>query len=309
MNNAKTADIINEVKKVIHGKDDVIRKILCAVIAGGHVLLEDIPGVGKTTLAVAFSKALSLDYRRVQLTPDVTPADLLGFKLFDQASGSFKFQEGSIYTNLFLADEINRTSPKTQSALLEAMEERQVTVEGQTRLLSDPFFVMATQNPYGSAGTQRLPESQMDRFMVSLTMGYPDHKNAVAVLKGDSAQDLKCVEPKADAAGLKQMMQEVRSMHVEESLYDYIVAVTEETRSKEFFSLGLSPRGSIALTRMAKAWGYVSGRDYVLPEDVKDVFESVAGHRVQLDPRARAVGTDVSRALHMTIEKVAVPVV
>ena len=205
-----TDQITGEVRKVIHGKDRVINLTLCAVLAGGHVLLEDIPGVGKTTLAVAFSRALSLNYRRVQFTPDVMPGDLLGFNMIDKESGEFRFVAGSIYTNLFLADEINRTSPKTQSALLEVMEERHATVEGVTRMMPEPFFVIATENPFGSSGTQKLPESQLDRFMICLSMGYPDFENAVSVLKGDSQSDLKNVMAVADAQTLLQMQNQVK---------------------------------------------------------------------------------------------------
>lgn len=302
----KTESVINEVKKVIHGKDDVIKKILCAILAGGHVLLEDIPGVGKTTLAVAFSKALSLDYKRVQLTPDVMPSDLLGFRLYDRNTGEFRFEEGSIYTNLFLADEINRTSPKTQSALLEVMEERQATVEGQTRKLPEPFFVIATENPYGSAGTQRLPESQLDRFLIALTMGYPDRENAIAVLKGDSLHDLTEVQAVMNAEDIVNAQKEVKQLFTDESIYEYVMSLTEATRNEEFFSLGLSPRGSIAIMKMAKAWGYMSGRGFVTPEDVQDVFLCVSGHRVHLNSRAKAAGLDTETALKQVLGKVRV---
>lgn len=305
--NQLPSQIVNEVKKVIHGKDDVIRLTLCAILAGGHVLLEDIPGVGKTTLAVAISRAMSLAYRRVQFTPDVLPSDLLGYNLYDRTSGEFRFQEGSIYTNLFLADEINRTSPKTQSALLEVMEERHATVEGVTREVPKPFFVLATQNPFGSSGTQRLPESQLDRFMVCLTLGYPDFENAVAVLKGNSSVDLETVNAVATTDDLIKMQAEILALHVDESLYDYVVRLTEETRRADYFALGLSPRGSIALMRMAKAQAYYSGRDFVIPEDVRDIFPCVAGHRVRLNAQARAGGIDVPAALEMVLRQVEIP--
>ena len=239
--------IINEIKKVIHGKDDVITYVLATILAGGHVLLEDIPGVGKTTLAVAFSKAMSLSYKRVQFTPDVLPSDLTGFQMYDKESNKFRFQQGSIYTNLFLADEINRTSPKTQSALLEVMEERQVTVDGVIREVPSPFFVIATQNPFGSSGTQRLPDSQLDRFMTCLTMGYPKHEDAINVLKGNSKEDILEVSPIINTSELLTMQKEVQDIYVEDSIYDYIVSITEKTRTNDSFSLGLSPRGSIAI--------------------------------------------------------------
>jgi MoxR-like ATPase len=239
--------------------------MLCGILAGGHVLLEDIPGVGKTTLAVTLSKALSLDQRRVQFTPDVMPSDILGFNMFDKASGSFRFMEGAVYTNLFLADEINRTSPKTQSALLEVMEEGAATVEGVTRQLPRPFFVIATENPYGSSGTQKLPESQLDRFLLSLTMGYPDRSSAIDVLKGDSKQDIVNVRAVTDAAGIIAMQDAVSELHVDETLLDYIVRICEQTRKGRYFELGLSPRGSIAILKTARAYAYTEGRDYLIP--------------------------------------------
>ena len=299
--------LLSEIRKVIHGKDEVIKLTLCAILAGGHVLLEDIPGVGKTTLAVAISRTLSMKYRRVQFTPDVLPSDLLGFQLYDKASGEFRFQEGSIYTNLFLADEINRTSPKTQSALLEVMEERHATVEGVTREVPQPFFVLATQNPFGSSGTQKLPESQLDRFMICLSMGYPDPQNAVAILKGNSSVDLNTIQPITDTTGLLQMQQIVQNLYVDDSLYEYVVALTEATRNPEFFALGLSPRGSIALLRMAKAYAWFSGRDFVMPEDIHDIFHSVAGHRVRLNAQSKAGGMTVEELLDNVLKQVPVP--
>ena len=301
------ARITAEVKKVIHGKDDVIKMTLCAILAGGHVLLEDIPGVGKTTLAVAISKALSLKYQRVQFTPDVLPSDLLGFQLYDKNSGEFRFQEGSIYTNLFLADEINRTSPKTQSALLEVMEERHATVEGVTRDLPSPFFVLATQNPFGSSGTQRLPESQLDRFMICLTMGYPQFNDAVAVLKGDSSIDLKSVNAVTGADEILAMQKTVHDLYAADEIFEYVVQLTEMTRNTEYFALGLSPRGSIALMRMARAHAFVSGRDYVIPEDIHDVFFAVSSHRVRMNARAKAEGSTIENLLSMVLRQVPVP--
>ncbi len=299
--------ITSEIRKVIHGKDEVIRMTLCAILAGGHVLLEDIPGVGKTTLAVAFSRALSLSYRRVQFTPDVLPSDLLGFKLYDKASGEFRFQEGSIYTNLFLADEINRTSPKTQSALLEVMEERHATVEGETRELPKPFFVLATQNPFGSSGTQKLPESQLDRFMICLSMGYPAFHDAVSILKGDSSVDLQSVQPVIGAEELIAMQAVVHDLYADDQLFEYVVQLSEQTRVPEFFSLGLSPRGSIALIRMARARAFCCGRNYVLPEDIHDVFYAVAGHRVHLNARMKAEGVTLPDMLWRVLHQVSIP--
>ena len=302
-----TNKIVEEIGKVIKGKDDVIRMTLCAMLAGGHVLLEDIPGVGKTTLALALSKALSLDHKRVQFTPDVMPSDLLGFNMYDKASGTFRFNEGSIYTNLFLADEINRTSPKTQSALLEVMEEGAATVEGETRVMPKPFFVIATQNPFGSAGTQKLPESQLDRFLISLTMGYPDRKSAIDVLKGGSREAIDTVEPVSDGTGIMKMQDEVEALHVDDSIYDYIVRLCEQTRNGRYFELGLSPRGSIAIMKAAKACAYIEGRDYLIPEDIHEIFPYVASHRLRLNANAKAAGTTRDKAFEAILDEVSIP--
>ncbi len=301
--------IITEIKKVIRGKDDVIEMMLCAVLAGGHVLLQDIPGVGKTTLAMTLKKTMSLSYRRVSFTPDVLPGDLLGFQMYDRQTGQFRFVEGSIYTNVFLADEINRTSPKTQSALLEVMEERKVTVEGEERSVPSPFFVIATQNPFGSSGTQKLPESQLDRFMVCLTMGYPEHEDAISVLKGDSKIDMEKVCPVVDADDVLFMQQSVQSVHVEDAMYDYIVRLTEATREQKRFALGLSPRGSIALLRMAMARAYVKGREVLLPEDVQDVFLAVANHRVKLHNRTAVTEEALYGALREVLSLTPIPLI
>ena len=305
--NSIPKQIVTEVKKVIHGKDEVIEMMVCAILAGGHVLLQDIPGVGKTTLAMTLKKAMSLSYRRVSFTPDVLPGDILGFQMYDRESGQFRFVEGSIYTNLFLADEINRTSPKTQSALLEVMEERKATVEGVERAVPEPFFVIATQNPFGSSGTQRLPESQLDRFMVCLSMGYPKHQDAIEVLKGDSLTDMESVTPVADAETVLQMQKKTAQIYVEDSLYDYIVRLTEATRDEKLFRLGLSPRGSIALLKMARSRAFLSGRDYLIPEDVTDVFRPVANHRVQWNTRAEISEHDAGERLLMVMDSVRQP--
>lgn len=306
MNN-QTDLIRKEIKKVIQGKDEVIRLTLCAILAGGHVLLEDIPGVGKTTLAMSFARAMSLSYKRMQFTPDVLPSDLIGYNLYDKSTNSFRFQEGCVYTNLFLADEINRTSPKTQSALLEVMEEGQATVEGVTRRLPQPFFVIATENPFGSSGTQKLPESQLDRFMICLSIGYPDTEGAVSILKGNSSANIGLIEQVVNAEELLKMQKQTEDLFVDEALYDYIVQLTETTRNPEYFMLGLSPRGSIALLKMAKAYAYVNGRNFLLPEDIHDVFYCVASHRVRLSAKARAAGQTTEEVLSLVLKQVPIP--
>ena len=278
----------NEIKKSVKGKDDCIRKAFCAILAGGHILIEDVPGVGKTTLALAFSRALCLENHRVQFTPDVLPADILGFSMYDKEQGGFYYHPGAVMCNLFLADEINRTSPKTQSALLEVMEEGKVTVDGISHPVPKPFLVMATQNPKGSAGTQMLPESQLDRFMISLSMGYPDHENLVELLRDrqttNPLENAKAVITKEEVVALQDQVQKV---YMADSILDYIATLAEATRNHPMITLGLSPRGTLALCRMAKAAAFMEERDYVIPEDVKRVFTDVTAHRMILDSRAR----------------------
>lgn len=295
------------IRTAIHGKDDVIDMVMCAVFAKGHILLEDIPGVGKTTLVTALAKVMDLDYKRMQFTPDVLPSDVSGFTMFDKTKNEFTFKEGAVYTNLFLADEINRTSPKTQSALLEVMEEGHATVDGVTRYLPQPFMVIATQNPIGASGTQKLPESQLDRFMVRLSMGYPSHESAVTILKGDSHKTIEKMERVISKDEILAYQEEVENTKIKESLYDYAVSLTEATRNTDTFALGLSPRGSIALIKMAKAHAFLEGRDYVVPEDFKAVFYPIANHRIILSTKSKACGMNNESALNLAFDSVKVP--
>ena len=301
----KLEQVQAEVNKVIKGKEDVVKKVLAAVIAGGHILMEDIPGVGKTTLATTFAKSMSMHYKRVQFTPDVLPSDILGFSMYNSATKEFEYREGAVFTNLFLADEINRTSPKTQSALLEVMEEKTATVDGVTRPLPDPFVVIATENPYGSSGTQMLPESQLDRFMVCLSMGYPSHADAVAILKGNAGKPLSKVQ---EVISMEEVLA-LRAMtnDVKDEIYEYIVNLVEATRTMEIFSMGASPRGTIALLRMAKAMAVIDGRDYVCAKYVQDVARDVLGHRVKLSARGKAQGITMQQAIGMVIANVTAP--
>lgn len=303
----KIEEMKNTIKLAIHGKDEVIYNVLCAVFAGGHILLEDIPGVGKTTLVTALAKVMNLDYKRMQFTPDVLPSDLVGFNMIDKNTGNFSFKEGSVYTNLFLADEINRTSPKTQSALLEVMEEGKATVDSVTRILPKPFMVIATQNPIGASGTQKLPDSQLDRFMVRLSMGYPSHESAVSVLKGDSHETISQMNSVLDKDEILAFQEAAANIDVSDVLYDYAVSLTESTRNPDTFLLGLSPRGSIALIKMAKARAFLEGRTYVVPEDFKEVFYPVANHRIILSTKAKACGMTVESALNVAFDSVKVP--
>ena len=300
----KLQAVQDSVNTVIKGKENVVRKVLAAVIAGGHILMEDIPGVGKTTLATAFAKSLSLAYKRVQFTPDVLPSDILGFSMYNSATKEFEYRPGSVFCNLFLADEINRTSPKTQSALLEVMEEGTATVDGVTRRLPDPFVVIATENPYGSSGTQLLPESQLDRFMVCLSMGYPDHADAVEILKGNALNPISLVQPVMGVEELAAIRKETNDLFIREEIFEYIVNLVEATRVNDLFSMGASPRGTIAILKMAKAMAVINGRNYVTVEDVQSVVRDTLGHRVKLGQRARAQGINMDGAIRMLLESV-----
>ena len=286
--NTSVEKILNEVKKVIAGKDDVLEKIMMTVLSRGHVLLDDVPGTGKTTTALAFSRALGLQYGRIQFTPDVLPSDIVGFSMYHKESGSFVYQPGAVMTNLLLADEINRTSSKTQSALLEAMEEHQVTVDGKTRPLPRPFLVLATENPVGSAGTQMLPASQLDRFLLRLSMGYPDRNSQVALMRDRHSENpLDSCKTVGDGEALQKLSTEAMNVHVSDGVYGYIADLAEATRKDPDVALGLSPRGALALCRAAKANAYLEGRDYATPEDVAALLENVAGHRLVLGAKAR----------------------
>lgn len=286
--NSQTDAVIREIEKVIIGKRTVVERVLMAILSEGHVLLDDVPGVGKTTLAVACSRVMGMDYQRVQFTPDVVPSDIVGFSVYNKTAGTFDYKPGAVMTNLLLADEINRTSSKTQSALLEVMEEGQVTVDGITHALPKPFVVIATQNPVGSAGTQLLPQAQLDRFMICLEMGYPDFQSQVNILK-----DRQTTNPIEQAKGVVRgeeillMQEEVRNICVKDTLLEYVTALATETRQDEMIRLGVSPRGALAVVRMAKAHAYLAGRNYCMPEDIQQVFLDVCAHRVIMNPRAR----------------------
>lgn len=305
--NAKIEAVTKQIGQVIKGKDDIIYKLLSAIIAGGHILLEDIPGVGKTTLAVTVSRTMSLKYKRMQFTPDVLPSDLIGFNLYNNQTGSFEYKEGAVFCNLFLADEINRTSPKTQSALLEVMEEAKATVDGVTRALPSPFIVIATQNPFGSSGTQKLPESQLDRFMIRLSMGYPDHDNAVAILKGNVGDVLNTLNGLLEHDDVANMQQEAKKIFVHDSIYDYIVRLTEATRNETYFSLGLSPRASLSLLKMAQATAYIENCNYVLPEHVQSIFNDVSAHRLVLSSKAKMNGFTLETAMKAIVDQTPLP--
>ena len=300
----QASDVISEVRKAVIGKDNIIVKILLAIASGGHVLLEDIPGVGKTTLAVAFSRALSLDYKRMQFTPDVLPSDVVGVNVYNKQTGRVEYKEGAAVCSLFLADEINRTSSKTQSALLEAMEEKSITVDGVTRQLPRPYFVIATENPIGSAGTQMLPESQLDRFIIRISMGYPDKESEIGILKaraeGKTAENVRSIMNKNDIIAMQEA---AKAVFVSDKVYRYIVDLADATRNHPMIKLGISPRGTVALTAMTRSTALLRGRDYAVPDDVRFVWRDVCSHRIVMSPKARLGGDTAESVLDEILEK------
>ena len=286
--------VLDMVARAVIGKEAEILRVLLAILAGGHILLEDIPGVGKTTLALAFSKALSLHYSRMQFTPDVLPSDVTGFSILDKNTGRMTYSPGAVLCNLFLADELNRATSRTQSALLEAMEEDQVTVDGVSHPIPQPFTVIATQNPVGASGTQLLPDSQMDRFMLRLSMGYPKHDDEVLLLRRRQETNLlEQVEPVLSREGLLLLREEVSGVHVELAIFDYVVQLVEATRNHPDVLQGASPRASIALVDISKALAYLQGRDYVIPKDIAPLFVDTVAHRLILRPGSDHTAPDI----------------
>ncbi|MBQ6180152.1 MAG: MoxR family ATPase [Ruminococcus sp.] len=311
MNNnysAQINSILTEVKKAVIGKDPIIIKVLLAILCKGHVLIEDIPGVGKTTLALAFSKALSLEHNRMQFTPDVLPSDVTGFNVYNKAAGKFEFRPGVAFCNLFLADEINRTSSKTQSALLELMEEKSITVDGRTYKLPEPYTVIATQNPIGSAGTHNLPDSQLDRFMIKLSMGYPDFGGEVNILKSKfNSNPLDTVISVADASTITALQEYISNIYVDDRIYEYIVSLSAATRNHPMVKLGVSPRGTLALMQIAKGIAVAMGRDYVIPDDISYICHDVFEHRIMLNSKAKLSDVTASDVINEVIKSVPVP--
>ena len=297
--------ILNQVRQAVVGKDTVLLWVLAAILAKGHILLEDIPGVGKTTMALAFSKVLDLGYSRV---PDVLPSDVTGYSILDPQTHEMRYQPGAVITNLFLADELNRATSRTQSALLEAMEEGQVTVDGVSHPLPQPFVVIATQNPTGAAGTQLLPDSQMDRFTVRLSLGYPSPKDEMAmVLSRQGTNPLKDLSPLMTRQQLAEMQETVEQTFVSDAVVNYIVNLIVATRQHEEILRGASPRATLAVTAMSKAVARLRGRDYVVPGDVREVFVHTVAHRLLLSPRAEARGRQAEQILRDILESVDAP--
>jgi MoxR-like ATPase len=301
--------VIDNVSRVIHAPRSLIARCVMGILCEGHVILEDFPGVGKTMLAKSIARSLDCEFARVQATPDLLPSDVTGVSVFNMTGNEFEFKPGPVFANLVLVDEINRASPKTQSALLECMQEVQVTVDGVTHPLARPFMVIATQNPIEYEGTFPLPEAQLDRFTMRLTLGYPDARQEAKMLAehaaGEPLDDLRAV---TTAAEIEASIAAVRAVFVEESLHRYVVAIVTHTRSDTRLSLGASPRAGIALLRVAKAHAVVEGRDYVSPGDVKAVAEDVLSHRVILAPEARTAGIDAADSIREALERTAIPV-
>ena len=305
---ASAQQILSQIRRVVVGKDATLLWTLAAILARGHILLEDIPGVGKTTMALAFSRTLSLQYSRVQFTPDVLPSDVTGYSILDQATHAMVYQPGAVLCNLFLADELNRATSRTQSALLEAMEEGQVTVDGVSHPLPQPFVVIATQNPTGAAGTQLLPDSQMDRFTVRLSLGYPSPKDEVAmVMNRQGVNPLQAIAPLLTREALVAMQDEVAATHVSEALVGYIVSLIGATRSNPEILRGASPRATLAVTAMSKAVAQLRGRDYVIPADVREVFVNTIAHRLLLTGRAEGQGRTAAAILEDILKAVPAP--
>lgn len=305
----RIAEILGEVGRVIVGKSDVVETLLTALLADGHILLDDVPGVGKTTMAVALGRVLGLDYRRIQFTPDVLPSDITGFSMINRDTGGMEFKPGvALAANILLADEINRTSSKTQSALLEAMEEGQVTVDGATYPLKDPFTVIATQNHVGTAGTQLLPYAQLDRFLVRVSVGYPDFASQVDILRDRQRENpVDALERVTDRDEVLAMRDAVRGVTVKDSVLEYITRLAMATREHPSVELGVSPRGALAVCRMAKARAYVRGRDFATPRDVRAVLSVVCAHRVILTQKARLAGVSAEQALAEVADAVEQP--
>lgn len=302
--------IIDNISKVIIGKTEEVKLVLVALLSGGHVLIEDVPGVGKTSLVKALAKSINADFKRIQFTPDLLPSDVIGVSIYNPEKGVFEFKQGPIMSQILLADEINRTSPKTQSSLLEAMEERQVTVDGKTYMLPRPFMVIATQNPIEYDGTFRLPEAQLDRFMIKVNLGYPDIKHEIEMLKRFEALDpLEDLKPVVSIMEILKMQNEVKSVYVDDSILDYIITIVNNTRNLSTVLLGASPRAAISLMKASQAKAFIEGRNYVLPDDVKYLSVPVLSHRIILRNEARFNNIDERSVIKDILNATKVPVV
>ena len=300
--------LIGNIEKVIVGKSDVIKNIVTALIMEGHVLIEDVPGVGKTQLAAALSKSVGGSFNRIQLTPDIMPSDITGFSMINKATGEFEYKKGAAFCNFLLADEINRASPKAQSALLEVMEERQISIDGQTHSLMRPFMVLATQNPVDTYGTYHLPEAQMDRFAMRISMGYPSSAEESAILERNEFDNpISKLSPVITTDDISAVQDEAKKVRAAENVKNYIVSIAEATRNNENIKLGVSPRGSIALFKAAKARAFIDGRDFITPDDVKSCSVLVLSHRIMLSPKGKAAYKTAEAAIEAAVSCVNVP--
>lgn len=306
----QSENIIAEVKKAFTGKDEIIKKVLMAIYAGGHILLEDSPGMGKTTLALAFSKALGLSYNRIQFTSDTLPSDIVGYTVFNRQSNRFEYIDGAVNCNLLLADEVNRTSPKTQSALLQAMAEGAVTVDGKTHDLPIPFTCIATENPTGTIGTQPLPESQLDRFIVRLSIGYPSTQAQMDIIRARKfTNPIDSINPVVSANDVVEIQNYTSSVKISDDVLRYLITLCEKTRENDYVELGVSPRGIMALTKMAKVNAVFNERTYVIPEDIQYIFFDVCEHRIVLKPQAKITGVTAKDVLSDILKSVTPPTV
>lgn len=301
--------IVENIKKVIKGKDEIIEKVLIAILAKGHILIEDVPGVGKTTLAKALAESMDLKYKRVQFTPDLMPSDIIGIDIYNKDTGEFSFKKGPIFNNIFLADEINRTSPKTQSSLLQAMEEGEVSTDYKDYILEEPFIVLATQNPLEYQGTFPLPEAQLDRFLIRISIGYPEKEFEEEILKNYNNIYPKHLSPVAHREDILNMQKASENITVHEDIIEYILNIVNATRNSENIQLGISPRGSIDLLKAAKAKAFLKGRDYIIPDDVKDMVMPVFAHRLILSTEARIEGKTPESILEELVDKIFIPVI
>ena len=304
----KAVRAMDEINRVMEGKGHTVHQIMTAILAGGHILIEDIPGVGKTTLALAFSKVLGLDYQRIQFTPDIMPTDIAGFSIYHQGSEEFEFKEGAAMTNLLLADEINRATPRTQSSLLESMEEKQITVDGTTYPLEKPFFVIATQNPVETQGTFPLPEAQLDRFIMQLSMGYTEKEDTLEILRrfvaGAPVEEIHSVCTREE---LLEMQESIKTVYIHPDVAAYSVDIVDKTRQRDDVALGVSPRGNLAYLRAAQALAAIRGKDYVSPDEIKELAMPVLGHRIILRSGMRNRSTQIENIIHEILNTVEVP--
>lgn len=310
MDNRKTIKLLENLNKVIKGKKEVLELVLITLFSRGHLLIEDVPGVGKTTLVKALAKSMSLSYRRVQFTPDIMPSDVIGVSIYDINKGNFSFKKGPIFSQIFLADEINRTSPKTQSSLLQAMEEGEISTEDKHFVLEKPFMVLATQNPLEYGGTFPLPEAQLDRFLIKISLGYPDKMNEKIILENyNSIKDLSLIDSVLEKKEVLEIQGFIDTIIVHEDIIDYIVNISNTTRSHNDLELGASPRASIDLLKASKSKAFLSGRNYVIPDDVKKMVNPVFSHRLILSPSARIERKDLENILKDILNNISIPVI